>query len=34
VFSVGPAVGGGVVEVGEHVVTAAVQSAARVGQFL
>ena len=32
--SVGPAVGGIVVEVGEHVVTARVQGAARVGQFL
>jgi hypothetical protein len=34
VASVGPAVGGVVVKVGEHVVTAPVQSAARVGQFL
>jgi hypothetical protein len=32
--SVGPAVGGIVVEVGEYVVTARVQGAARVGQFL
>jgi len=32
--SVGPAVGGIVVEVGEYVVTARVQGAARVGHFL